>query len=243
MNSTIVDRVIPNTHLYNFVLVEYFTDFPRELKGCMTINPSLALAQRIGILGGTFDPVHWGHLVMAETAQSQAHLDVVIWIPTSNPHYKRVAQPTPLVHRLAMVQRAIADHPHFTVSTDDEAQTGRSFAIDTLVNLQDRYPDRCWFWIIGTDALQTLPKWYRYHDLITRCVWLIAPRSGHEMIIPPDMPSNCWQLLHMPLIGLSSSLIRQYVQQGQSIRYLVPDAVRAYITAHRLYQPNFPTNS
>jgi nicotinate-nucleotide adenylyltransferase len=201
----------------------------------MQTNPSLAVAQRIGILGGTFDPVHWGHLLIAEAARSQAMLDVVLWVPTMYPHHKAHNQPSPFVHRLAMVQQAIADHPHFIVSSVEGGQTGQSFAFNILTALQAQYPDRTWFWILGQDTIQTLPNWYRCQDLVSRCHWLVAPRKTSTALVPPELTTLRWQPLQIPQVDVSSSLIRQHLQQSYSIRYLVPDAVRAYITNHHLY--------
>lgn len=213
-------------------------------------------------MGGTFDPVHWGHLLIAETALSQATLDQVSWVPDRCPPHKRAAG---FEHRLEMVRLAIADHPAFAISPGATNHSGPSYAIQTLIDLQSVYTNTQWYWIIGLDAFQTLPRWYRRQELAAQCDWLVVPR-----LVPAAPPreelggmtaqieSICkqvtqqlaeqfisirWQLLQMPWVGVSSSLIRQYCRDGyadakgvrSSIRYLVPEAVRIYIATHNLY--------
>ncbi|WP_199322008.1 nicotinate (nicotinamide) nucleotide adenylyltransferase [Leptolyngbya sp. FACHB-321] len=228
----------------------------------------------IAIFGGTFDPIHWGHLLIAETALDQFHLDRIIWVPTFRPPHKAL----PLVsfeHRLAMVSLAIAGHPAFHVSAVDSQQQGTSYAIATFKALQTLEPNACWYWIIGNDAFQSLPHWRASQTLAAQCIWLVAPRlmqragegeraageeraAGNdqllEVAIPldvftpsqsgsklnssrlmPYLPLN-WHRLEMPSVAVSSSLIRQQCRDKRSIRYLVPESVRCYITEKLLYQ-------
>ncbi|UBF25530.1 nicotinate (nicotinamide) nucleotide adenylyltransferase [Kovacikia minuta CCNUW1] len=131
--------------------------------------------QNVAILGGTFNPIHWGHLLLAETALDQFGLDRVIWVPTCNPPHKD-RDLLMFSHRLEMVRRAIADHSAFTVSDIDAHRCGVSYAITTLTDLQAFYPNTNWFWIIGIDAFQTLPKWRESEALMAQCTWLVAPR-------------------------------------------------------------------
>lgn len=216
---------------------------------------------QLAVLGGTFDPVHWGHLLIAETALHQVGLDQVIWVPVCRPHHKRGLA---YEHRRLMVEKAIADNPDFVLSPVETNPTEPDYAIATLLALQEIYPNCQWYWIIGIDAFQTLPRWYRRERLIPACEWLVAPRSvavtataslfthsdtvqmgGNPqgnwlcqqvaaLLASQDIPIG-WQLLQMPSIGISSSLIRQYCRQHRSIRYLVPEDVRAFITTHNLY--------
>lgn len=203
-----------------------------------------------GILGGTFDPVHWGHLLLAETAVAQMKLEQAIWVPTRCPPHKQAAS---FEHRLEMVQTAIADNPAFAVSPE----SARSYAIDTLAELKSIYPDTYWYWIIGLDAFLSLPRWYCRQELVAECEWLVAPRlvSAHPMLNNPQeltaqIRPLCeqvaqqlltegnitrWQILSTPWVGFSSTLVRQYCRARQSIRYLVPEAVRSYITTNNLY--------
>lgn len=207
--------------------------------------------RKVAILGGTFDPVHWGHLLIAETALSQVALEQVIWVPTRRPPHKQAAK---FEHRLQMVQRAIADHPAFALSPGAANRSDPSYAIQTLIDLQAVYPNTHWYWIVGLDAFQTLPRWYRRQELAAECDWLVAPRlcargeqSGGTWVqvqfvceqvaqqLAEEGISIHWQILHMPWVGVSSSLIRQYCRDRYSIRYLVPEAVRIYIATHNLY--------
>lgn len=174
--------------------------------------------QRLAIFGGTFDPIHWGHLVLAQTALHQVPLEQVIWVPSQKPPHKQAAL---FEHRVEMVQRAIADNPGFTVSLVEKSR-GASYAIDTLIDLSADYPNTHWYWIVGLDTFQTLPRWYRGQELAQLCDWLIAPRlPGGENIAQSELickeveqkltqqrVSIQWHLLHIPLVGLSSSLIR-----------------------------------
>jgi len=202
--------------------------------------------QQIAIFGGTFDPVHWGHLLIAQTALHQVSVEQIIWVPSLNPPHKQAAA---FEHRLAMLQLATEDNPGFTVSLVEVNSPGTSYAINTLIDLSAAHPNTHWYLIVGLDTFQTLPRWYRRHELTQMCDWLIAPRLlGGENIAQSELIckqveqqltnqsiSIHWQLLHIPLIGVSSSLIRQLIRQRQSIRYLVAEPVRLYIAAHNLY--------
>jgi nicotinate-nucleotide adenylyltransferase len=202
--------------------------------------------REIAIFGGTFDPVHWGHLLLAQTALNQVPLEQVIWVPSLNPPHK---QTVGFDHRVEMVQQAIADNPAFAISMIELNRSGSSYAINTLIDLSAVYPNTHWYWILGLDTFQTLPRWYRRQELVQMCDWLIAPRlpSGDNIAqsesickqVAQQMTKYCntirWQLLHTPLVRLSSSQIRNLCREGKSIRYLVPETVRTYITAHNLY--------
>jgi len=212
--------------------------------------------RKVAILGGTFDPIHWGHLLIAETALSQVALEQVIWVPARCPPHKLAAK---FEHRLAMVQRAIRDNPAFTISPSS-VNLGISYAFRTLTDLKVLYPNTQWYWIVGLDAFQTLPRWYRRQELALWCDWLVVPRlisTGSDIDAAygtrTKLESICkqvaqqlniqeitihWQLLQMPLVEISSSLIRQYCRDRCSIRYLVAEDVRQYITSHNLYTIN-----
>lgn len=216
---------------------------------------------RVAILGGTFDPVHWGHLVLAETALSHLDLEKVIWVPVQQPPHKRCSD---YEHRRLMVEIAIAQNSAFVLEERKTSQSEPDYAIGTLAALQNTYPNRQWFWILGLDAFGSLPGWYGRERLIPACDWVVAPRTLPNRVatavfststsvqLETDAQSRqlCeqvakqlnsqdilirWQLLPMPPVGISSSLIRQYCRQRRSIRYLVPEGVRAYIAAHNLY--------
>lgn len=202
--------------------------------------------QQLAIFGGTFDPVHWGHLLVAETALHQIPLDQVIWVPSLNPPHKQAAL---FEHRLEMVRLATTDNPAFAVSLVEANRCGTSYAINTLIDLSAFYPNTHWYWIVGLDTFQSLPRWHRVNELAQLCDWLIAPRlirgetiAQSELIckqVAQELTNQSlpihWQLLHIPLVGISSSMIRNLCRDRQSIRYLVPDAVRIYTANHNLY--------
>jgi nicotinate-nucleotide adenylyltransferase len=208
--------------------------------------------QKMAIFGGTFDPIHWGHLLIAEAALNQVDLDQVIWVPTRFPLHK--SKLTQFDQRWAMLSLAIADHSAFRLSPLQSDRLQPDFAIQTLTDLQNIYPQSKWYWIIGLDAFQSLPQWYQHNCLASACDWLVAPRwkFSEKEVIPESLSVNflCeqvaqkfahqntvlhWQILQMPPNGLSSSLIRDYCRDRRSIRYLVPDPVRIYIATHQLY--------
>lgn len=206
-----------------------------------------AYMEKIGIFGGTFDPVHWGHLLIAESALSQIELERVIWVTTPDPHYKQAVL---FEHRLEMVRMAIADHPGFTIFPSQCQVSTRSYAIQTLFSLQATYPNTDWYWILGLDTFQTLPRWYRLFEIATACNWIVAPRGSVvqqaiaqvqftcEQVVQQLAAQNIcikWQILDLPMVGVSSSLVRQRCRSNQSIRYLVPEPVRTYIASHNLY--------
>lgn len=226
--------------------------------------------QNVAIFGGTFNPVHWGHLLMAEAALSQAQLDQVIWVPTRQPPQKAIAHVLAMEYRLEMIRRAIAPHPNFVLSTVELNRAGPSYAMATLTDLQQIYPQRQWFWLIGLDAFQSLPRWYQRQTLAAQCKWLIAPRfavpaspldcwgqaseASHDHLaqqaaqqvarqVTQEMAAQGlavrWQLLDLPLVDISSSRVRRYCRDRRSIRYLVPESVRDYITKYGLYQASF----
>ena len=148
-----------------------------------------------------------------------------------------------------MLQLATTENSAFTVSLVEVNRSGVSYAIDTFIDLSTFYPNTHWYWIAGLDTFQTLPRWYRGHELAQMCDWLIAPRLlGGETIAQSELICKQveqklqeqsyainWQFLHIPLVGVSSSLIRKLCYEHRSIRDLVPEQVRAYINAHNLY--------
>lgn len=205
--------------------------------------------QKVGIFGGAFNPVHWGHLLVAEAALSQFELDQVLWVTTYHPFHKQTSHLLEFTHRLNMVQCAIADHPNFTIPDVALEPQESSYAISTLLKLKHLYPQADWYWIIGVDAFQNLPRWRSSEKIAAQCTWLVAPRNALDATkvccqVAAQLSTHLrplrWQLLAMPQVGVSSSLIRHYCQMGRSLRYLVPATVRDYITVHHLYHSESP---
>ncbi|MBF2079816.1 MAG: nicotinate (nicotinamide) nucleotide adenylyltransferase [Synechococcales cyanobacterium T60_A2020_003] len=225
--------------------------------------------KRLAILGGTFNPIHLGHLILADTALTQCHLDQVLWLPSRYAHYKPFDQILEFPHRVQLIQRAIAHQPQFVLPTIQQDVQGVSYALDLFQQLQAAYPGVLWHWIMGLDALRSLPQWYGRQILVEQCTWLIAPRIDLNSLCVQDFTSTdlplttsleAWILnetevaiqavadrlrqeglefkgrsLQMPLIPISSRLIRARCRQRQSIRHLVPDGVYDDIAAHHWY--------
>jgi nicotinate-nucleotide adenylyltransferase len=196
----------------------------------------------IGVLGGTFDPVHNGHLIVAEEAKTRLNLAEIIFVPAGQPWLK-VAKPiSPAEHRLQMLRLAIADKPYFKLSTIEIERTGPSYTIDTITELRDKFgSDDELFFILGWDSLAELPQWREPSRLIKMCYLVAVPRPGYprpklktlEVIIRGL--SQRVMLMKKPEIDISASAIRERVARGLSIRHLVPEPVNRYIKEHRLY--------
>ena len=197
----------------------------------------------IGILGGTFDPVHIGHLVMAEEARIKLGLDEMLFIPAGQPWLKQDNDITPASYRVEMVRRAIVTNPYFKLCTIEVEHTGPSYTVDTLRVLHEQYEQSGrgvdLFFIIGRDALVDLPLWKEPNELIQLCHLVIAPRSSSRNLKPLDvsMPGLLDKVIQLdaPVIEVSSSQVRQRVAMGLSIRYLVPAEVEDYIVEQKLY--------
>ena len=195
----------------------------------------------IGILGGTFDPIHIGHLVVAEEARTKLGLSEVLFVPAGQPWLKQARDITPAAHRVEMVRRAIADNPYFKLSTLEVDHPGPSYTVDTLTLLQDQLSsESSLFFILGRDTLAELPLWKEPRKVIQLCRLVVPPRLGsrdlrHLEEAIPGLLDKVIQL-DMPVIGISSSEIRHRIAQGLPIRYLVPSVVEKYIAKHRIYQ-------
>jgi nicotinate-nucleotide adenylyltransferase len=197
----------------------------------------------IGVLGGTFDPVHIGHLVVAEEARIKLGFKEVLFVPAGQPWRKLDRNITPAGHRVEMVRRAIADNPHFKLCTLEVERSGPSYAVDTMAMLQKQLgSEASLFFILGRDTLDELPLWKEPQRLIQLCKLVVPPRLGsrdlkHLEKAIPGLLDKVIQL-DMPVIGISSSEIRQRIAQGLPIRYLVPAEVEKYITEHKIYLPS-----
>ncbi len=198
----------------------------------------LRTAVRVGILGGTFDPVHVAHLVLAECAREQLSLDEVLFVPAAEPWRKGDREITPAAHRLEMLKLAIADNTGFGISDIELRRSGPTYTADTLEALAgERLDDEFWF-IVGADALADLPNWHEPEGIVAHARLAVAPREGVDVdtasLGVPGL-SDRIDAFSLPLLEISSSDIRARVAAGHSIRYLVPDGVEGYIRDHGLY--------
>lgn len=197
----------------------------------------------IGVLGGTFDPVHVGHLVVAEEARAKLELAEVLFVPAGEPWLKANNAISPAEHRLEMVRLAIAGKAHFKLSTMEIERAGPTYTVDTITELQTRLNvgDELFF-ILGWDNLNQLPQWHQPSRLIELCRLVAVPRVDSPT---PDLGSleaaipglsQRVILLDEPRIDVNASQIRERVARGLSISQLVPEAVERYIKQHRLYR-------
>ena len=185
---------------------------------------------RLGLLGGTFDPIHVGHLAAASEVHHALGLDTVLLVPANAQPLK----PAPIASgsdRLAMCRAAVANDPRIEVSDVDIARGGATYSVDTLRDLRGQYPGAEFFFITGADSLATLPQWKDYVTLVTLATFVGVTRPGHSLgeLGAPHV------LVEVPPLEVSSTDIRQRLRSGAPTRYLVPDAVAQYLEDQRLY--------
>ena len=208
----------------------------------MTRGPRV---KKLGILGGSFNPIHLGHLVLAETAREALGLDRVIFIPAKLPPHKRAAPLADGADRLAMVRLAVAGNPAFAASDIELRRPGVSYTVDTVRALREKLGAGVQiYFLIGMDTVAELTAWREVARLARLCQFVPLSRPGHANPNAAALERAVGRLparailkraVAMPLIGISSSEIRRRVAEGRTIRYLVPDAVAAYIRRKRLY--------
>jgi nicotinate-nucleotide adenylyltransferase len=199
---------------------------------------------KFGICGGTFDPIHMGHLLIAETAREQLGLDKVLFMPNGNPPHKRDAVIAPATHRMEMVRLAVADNPYF-IPDEREIRAGTSYTVDTLTQLKHENPGEGFVYIIGGDTLPELPTWRRFSELFRLCRFAVYPREGFNR---EDIEEDAkrlhdrygleYDLLAGPRLDLSSTDLRERIERGASLRYLLPDSIVRYIEKYGLYTGN-----
>lgn len=189
-------------------------------------------------MGGTFDPIHLGHLIAAECAREAAGLDEVWFIPTCIPPHKTNLPKASAEHRLMMCRLAVADHPAFRVVDVEIIRGGTSFTADTVLTLNEWHPDLSFYYIIGADMVMYLPKWVRIEQIIAGVSFIGLQRPGFEAALEqlPEHLAAKVQLASMPQIDISSTAIRQRKRLGKSTRYLVSESVRLYMEANSLYE-------
>ena len=196
----------------------------------------------IGVMGGTFDPVHLGHLAVAEEARARLNMAEILFVPAGQPWLKTDTYISPAEHRVNMLRLAIADKPYFKLSTMEIERAGASYAVDTAAELKGQLDaaDELFF-ILGWDSLAELPQWREPQRLLEMCNLVVAPRPGYSA---PDLKklevaipglSQRALILDKPQIDISASEIRKRVAQGLSIHHLVPEPVNSYIKEHKLY--------
>lgn len=199
---------------------------------------------KIGIMGGTFDPVHIGHLLLGEFAYEEFKLDEIWFMPNGNPPHKKTEYTEEsLRHRIEMVKLAVSDVPYFKVCLYEAETEEHSYTYSTMQEFNRRYPENDFYFILGADSLFAIEEWRNFQEIFPTCTILAAMRddkdvqSMHDQI---DYLSDRYgariELLRAPLVEISSTVIRRRASRGLSARYMVPDRVAGYIAEHKLYR-------
>jgi nicotinate-nucleotide adenylyltransferase len=200
---------------------------------------------RIGVFGGTFDPVHLGHLILAEQCREQAQLDQVWFVPAASPPHKQGQALTSFAQRVEMLALALAGQPAFLINELERDRPGPSYTVHTLQEIRASHPDTELFLPVGSDTLLDLPTWYQPACILELATLLVTPRPGYEMLsaeqlrtalsLPPEAPVRV-QFIDAPLIDIASRDLRRRAAEGRTVRYLVPRAVEVYVRDRRLYR-------
>jgi nicotinate-nucleotide adenylyltransferase len=193
------------------------------------------MTHRVGIMGGTFDPIHHGHLVAASEVASLFSLDEVVFVPTGEPWQKSERQVSPAEHRYLMTVIATASNPRFTVSRVDIDRGGTTYTIDTLRDIQRERPGSDLFFITGADAIKQIFDWKDVDGLWDLAHFVAVSRPGHAVSLS-DLPEHDVSWLEVPALAISSTDCRSRVKRGHPVWYLVPDGVVQYISKHDLYR-------
>lgn len=196
----------------------------------------------IGVIGGTFDPIHYGHLAAAEEARVKMNLERVLFVVAGMPPHKLNEVVTAVEHRLAIVNLAIASNAHFDISRVDVDRPGPSYTVDTISILQERFGQETeLYFIMGLDSLVELPTWYEPQRLVQLCRLIVVRRPGFVVDmdqLEASVPgiSSRLHIIDMPQVDISSSELQQRVREGLPIKYQVPEEVERYIEEHGLYK-------
>jgi nicotinate-nucleotide adenylyltransferase len=196
---------------------------------------------RIGVFGGSFDPVHYGHLILAEQCREQAPLDEVWFVPSARPPHKAPEQLTPFAQRVEMLALAVAGQSAFRIVEIERDRPGPSYTADTLDELAQLHQGDAWYLLLGGDSVRDLPTWYDPARVVSRATLLAVGRQGSEIGTAADLEARLGtpvrlQIVDSPAVAISSSDLRRRVRSGLSIRYQTPRAVEAYIHDKQLYR-------
>jgi nicotinate-nucleotide adenylyltransferase len=197
----------------------------------------------VGLLGGTFDPPHVGHLLLAECARDQLHLDKVLFLPVGHPPHKQQDRVTAAAHRLAMTRLAIAGHDAFQVDTTDLERPPPHYTVTLLPLIAGRHPGAAIWLLLGGDSLRDLPGWYRPEELPRMCRLAVLPRPGAAVDMSNLKRQVPWletavDILDGPAVAIAGRHMRRWAALGRSLRYMTPTSVISYIQQEKLYQPS-----
>lgn len=185
--------------------------------------------KKVGILGGTFDPPHIGHLIIAEEVRLALELEEIWFVPTYTPPHKQASR-TEAHHRIRMTELAIDSNPFFKLDRIEIDRTGKSYTIDTIKEFKTQYPNCEFYFIIGADMVEYLPNWHQIDELVQLVQFVGVKRSGYELESEYDIVK-----VDIPLIDISSSMLRGWLRESRPVNYIVPEAVHAYIRGEKLY--------
>ena len=205
--------------------------------------PEKICGRKIGIMGGTFNPIHNGHLYLAQTALTQAALDTVVFMPSGQSYMKADTGVLSGDIRLDMVKEAIAGNPSLTFSDMEIKRAGNTYTYETLTILKEAYPDDTFYFIVGADSLFSMENWKKPEEIFDKCIILAAVRDDMDKVSMQKKVSDLQekfgaviQLLEFPKTDISSCFIRQQLALEKDISHLVPEKVKNYINEHKLYQ-------
>ena len=188
-----------------------------------------------GIFGGTFNPPHVAHLIIAETVREEYELEQVLWVPNAVPPHKQSGELERARHRLEMTRLAIEGNSHFQLSDIEMEREGPFYTVDTIAALKKQSPASDFALIIGGDSLRGFQSWHRPEEILRQVKLLVYRRPGDDLSAASPEVTDRIQVAQAPLLDISGTAIRARLRRGQSIRYLVPDAVHDYIKRHDLY--------
>lgn len=206
-------------------------------------SEGIVVSMRLGLFGGTFDPIHLGHLILAEQCREALDLEKIQFVVAGEPPHKRGVERTATAHRLEMVHLAIAGNPAFEVSDIEAKRPGPSYSVETLAEIKKQRPDDELFFLIGADSLVDLPTWREPEGIARLASIVVVNRPGVDAPglagFLPDLGPDALplQTVTIPPIGIASRELREHMAAGRSVRYQIPRAVEAYIEAHKLYRP------
>lgn len=199
--------------------------------------------KKVGFMGGTFSPPHYGHLLLAENARVSLGLDEVWFMPAADPPHKADQQVIPYEHRRAMAASAISGNDSFIISDFETERREKSYSAETLRLLHERYPDTEFYFIMGADSIFQIETWYHPELVMQRCIIVVAARDGmgleallKQKAYLKDKYNADIRLIDLPEVNISSSNMRKRIAAHKTIRYMTPDCVIDYIEAHRLYR-------
>jgi nicotinate-nucleotide adenylyltransferase len=197
---------------------------------------------RIGVFGGTFDPPHMGHLILAEECRTQLELDKLLWVVTNQPPHKQGIEISPVEKRIELVLMTIAGNPSFELSRVDINRPGPHYALDTILLLRKQFPEAGLFYLMGGDSLHDLPIWHQPQDFLAACDGIGVMKRHDDQVdleklekILPGI-SRKVHLVEAPILEISSHQIRQRIESGKGYRYYLPEAVFRAIEELNLYQ-------